>query len=151
MLRLSRKLLFAIDAAVDIAYHSGGGAVQSGEISDRQGIPRRYLEQVLQHLVKAGILAGQRGPRGGYRLARERRRITIGEIVRTVRQIEAAPDPIEMENGSEIGLRVVRPLWRELQERMMAELDAITVEDLCERARAAGIQTELPSRLDFSI
>lgn len=151
MLRLSRKLLFAIEAVVDIAYHSGSDAVQSGEISERQGIPRRYLEQVLQHLVKAGVLAGQRGPRGGYRLARERRRITVGEIVRTVQQIEAVPDPIEAENGSEIGMRVVRPLWRELQERMMAELDAVTIEELCERARGAGVRTELPARLDFSI
>jgi Rrf2 family transcriptional regulator, iron-sulfur cluster assembly transcription factor len=151
MLRLSRKLLFAIEAVVDIAYHSVSGPVQSGEISERQGIPRRYLEQVLQHLVRSGVLAGQRGPRGGYRLARERRRITVGEIVRTVRQIEAVSDPAEEDNGSAIGLEVVRPLWREMQEKIMQELDAVTVEDLCERARAAGIQTELPARLDFSI
>lgn len=151
MLRLSRKLLFAIEAVVDIAYHGVSGPVQSGEISERQGIPRRYLEQVLQHLVRSGILAGQRGPRGGYRLARERRRISVGEIVRTVREIETAPDPTEEDSGSIIGLEVVRPLWRELQQKMMEELDAVTVEDLCERARTAGVRTELPTRLDFSI
>ncbi len=88
MLRLSKKLLFAIEAVVDIAYHAGPGPVRSIDISRRQGIPRRYLEQVLQQLVRNGILAGQRGPRGGYRLARERRRITIGEIIRIVRNLE---------------------------------------------------------------
>src|SRR3546814_2583888 len=137
MLRLSKKLLFAIEAVVDIAYHAGAGPVRSTDISRRQGIPRRYLEQVLQHLVRSGILAGQRGPRGGYRLARERRRITVGEIVRVVRQIEAAPDPVEAEKGSVIGLKVVRPLWREIQEKMMQELGAVTIEELCDRARAA--------------
>ena len=93
MLRLSKKLLFAIEAVVDIAYHGGAEPVQIGEITERQGIPRRYLEQVLQHLVRHGILTGMRGPRGGYRLARERRRITLGEIVRTVRQLETGAGP----------------------------------------------------------
>ena len=59
MLRLSIKLLYAIEAVVDIAYHSGAEPVRSSEISEREGIPRRYLEQVLQHLVHHGILAGQ--------------------------------------------------------------------------------------------
>ena len=45
MLRLSKKLLFAIEAVVDIAYHAGAGPVRSTDISRRQGIPRRYLEQ----------------------------------------------------------------------------------------------------------
>src|SRR3990170_175532 len=151
MLNLSRKLLFAIEAVVDIAYHSGAAPVQSGKISERQGIPRRYLEQVLQHLVRAGLLTGQRGPRGGYRLARERRRITVGEIVRTVAELEAAPDPPAGEEGPDIGLKVVRPLWRELQQRLMAELDALTIEDLCQRAQAAGIRSAAAGKLDFAI
>ena len=116
MLRLSKKLLFAIEAVLDIAYNAGALPVQSGEITKRQGIPRRYLEQVLQHLVRARILVGVRGPRGGYRLARERRRITVGEIVRVVRALEQAEDPIEDVAGAELGRRVARPLWLELQD-----------------------------------
>ena len=85
MLHPSKRLLFAIESVLDIAYYGGSQPVQSGDISGRQGIPRRYLEQVLQHLVRSGILAGHRGPKGGYQLARERRRITVGEIVRAVR------------------------------------------------------------------
>lgn len=151
MLRLSKRLLFAIEAVVDVAYHSGSRPVQSGEISERQGIPRRYLEQVLQHLVKSGVLTGQRGPRGGYRLARERRRITLGEIVRIMRQIDVVPDPLAEGGGSPIGTHVVRPLWRELQDSMLAELDKVTVEELCQRAQNAGVQSTAAERLDFTI
>lgn len=151
MLRLSKKLLFAIEAVVDVAYHAGAEPVRSNDISERQGIPRRYLEQVLQQLVHHGILAGQRGPRGGYRLARERRHISVGEIIRVVRQLEGTPDPLSESDGSEIGLQVVRPIWLEMQQEMMARFDALSVEELCERARAAGIASEAEAVPDFSI
>ena len=78
MIRLSKKALLALEAVVDIAYNARPEPVQSKELTQRQGIPQRYLEQVMQQLVRAGILRGVRGPRGGYRLARERRRITAG-------------------------------------------------------------------------
>lgn len=151
MLRLSKKLMFAIEAVVDIAYHAGSAPVRSTDISERQGIPRRYLEQVLQHLVHTGILAGQRGPRGGYRLARERRRISVGEIVRVVRALEGTGDPVAAPDGSEIGIKVVRPIWTEMQDEMMQRLDRITVEDLCTRARALDIESEAAQVPDFSI
>jgi Rrf2 family protein len=151
VLRLSKKLLFAIEAVLDIAYNAGTLPVQSGEITRRQGIPRRYLEQVLQQLVREGVLTGVRGPRGGYRLARERRRITLGEIVRVVRSLDAGEDPLEVDEGAELGKRVVRPLWQELQDEVMQRLDAITVEDLCLRAHRVGISGEQDARLDYSI
>jgi Rrf2 family protein len=151
MLRLSKKLLFAIEAVVDIAYNAGPEPIRSHEISQREGIPRRYLEQVLQHLVQSGILTGQRGPRGGYRLARERRRITIGEIIRTVRELEGTPDPAAESEGSEIGLRVVRPIWISMQEEMMNRFDEMTVEDLCRQARELNIPRQRPDLPDFCI
>jgi Rrf2 family protein len=140
MLHPSKRLLFAIEAVLDIAYYGGSQPVQSGEISGRQGIPRRYLEQVLQHLVRAGILAGHRGPKGGYMLAKERRRISMG-----------GSDPVETASGSRVGLEVVRPLWRQLQLEMLAKLDAVTLEDLCQKAQTAGIRSDAHQRLDFSI
>src|SRR5215472_13046096 len=82
MIRLTKKLLFAIEAVLDIAYNGGHSPVRSTEITERQGIPRRYLEPVLQELVRHKILLGIRGPSGGYRLARERRRISLGDIGR---------------------------------------------------------------------
>ncbi|WP_420346003.1 RrF2 family transcriptional regulator [Pelagibius sp.] len=151
MLRLSKKLLFAIEAVVDIAYHAGSGPVRSTDISRRQGIPRRYLEQVLQQLVHHGILAGQRGPKGGYRLARERRRISIGEIIRIVRKLEGTIDPASEPDGSEIGVKIVRPIWIEMQLQMMERLDNITIEQLCERARERGIISEAKNVPDFTI
>ena len=151
MLRLSKKMMFAIEAVLDIAYHAGAEPVQSREITRRQGIPRRYLEHALQHLVRQQILIGVRGPRGGYKLARERRRITIGDIVRVVREMEADNNLIEETQGSELGYQVVRPLWRELQDGLMERLDSLTVDELCTRANQSGIVSEGRRNLDFTI
>jgi Rrf2 family protein len=151
MLRLSKKLHFAIEAVLDIAYNAGALPVQSSEITKRQGIPRRYLEPVLQQLVRAGVLSGVRGPRGGYRLARERRRITVGEIVRVVRSLETGEDAIEGDGGAELGRKVVRPLWLELQEDVMRRLDETTIEELCLRAHKAGVAGEYAARFDYTI
>jgi len=151
MFRLSRKTLFAIEAVLDIAYHASANPVQSREITRRQGIPRRYLEQVLQNLVRTGVLTGVRGPRGGYRLARERRRISVGDIVRVIQTMEATNDPIEDPAGSPLGLDVVRPLWQELTDEFMVRLESITIQDLCDRARDAGIDSEAINKLDFTI
>lgn len=151
MLRLSRKTLFAIEAVLDIAYNAGSEPVQSREITRRQGIPRRYLEQVLQQLVREGLLTGVRGPRGGYRLARERRRISVGDIVRVIRTMEATGDPVEDPAGSPLGHEVVRPLWQELSDEFMQRLESISIQDLCDRARDAGIDSEAAKRLDFTI
>ncbi|HIM42021.1 MAG TPA: Rrf2 family transcriptional regulator [Rhodospirillales bacterium] len=151
MLRLSKKMMFAIEAVLDIAYHAGAEPVQSREITRRQGIPRRYLEHALQHLVRQEILIGVRGPRGGYKLARERRRITVGDIVRVVREMEADNNLIEETQGSELGYQVVRPLWRELQDGLMERLDSLTVDELCTRANQSGIVSEGRRNLDFTI
>jgi len=140
--------MFAIEAVVDIAYNSGERPVQSKDIAERQGIPRRYLEQVLQHLVRADVLRGVRGPRGGYRLARERRRIPLGEIVRIVAGMNM--DEEDEDTGSELGSVVLRPLWEEMQEEALVKLDAISIEDLCRTARQAGIDSSARKSADFN-
>jgi Rrf2 family transcriptional regulator, iron-sulfur cluster assembly transcription factor len=149
VLRISKKMMFALEAVVDIAVHGGPDPVQSRDITARQGIPQRYLEQVMQRLVRASILRGVRGPRGGYRLARERRRITVGEIARVVYALEADED-LDHLSKSDIGRQVIAPMWRELQDETMARLDAITLEELCQRARAC-VDTTKPDRMDFNI
>ena len=103
MLRPSKKLVLALTAVTDIAYHGGAEPVQSQDIARRLSLPRRYLEQVMQQLVRAGILRGVRGPRGGYRLARERRRVSVGDVVRVVRGIEDTPVQEELAASSELG------------------------------------------------
>ncbi|MDH3738933.1 MAG: Rrf2 family transcriptional regulator [Alphaproteobacteria bacterium] len=151
MFRLSRKTLFAIEAVLDIAYNAGAVPVQSREITRRQGIPRRYLEQVLQNLVRAGVLSGVRGPRGGYRLARERRRITVGEVVRVILEMETRTDPIEDIDNSTLGTAIVGPMWEGVSQQCMEHLDGITIQDLCNQAREAGIESEGAKRLDYTI
>ena len=141
MPRLSKKTMFAIEAVLDVAFHVGEHPVRSGDITERQRIPKRYLEQVLQHLVRAGILAGKRGPRGGYRLGRERRRITLGEIIRVVRNLEAESEPTDPAVGSPLAHEVVWPVWEKLRENMMAQLDGISIDDLCRQARDKGLDT----------
>jgi Rrf2 family protein len=140
MISVTKKLRFAIEAVLDIAYNGGPVPVCSSEITTRQGIPRRYLEPVLQRLVRHGILLGVRGPAGGYRLARERRRIRLGDIVRAVRGLDRAEDLVQGEAGSELGYRVLRPLWLELHDETMSRLDALTLDDLCSRAKTVGVE-----------
>ena len=151
MLRLSKKILFAIEAVVDIAYHAGAGPVQSREITRRQGIPRRYLEQALQELVRHDILVGTRGPKGGYRLAKERRRITVADIVKVVRTMEAGKKDSDHAEGSELGQKVVYPLWNKLQDHALQQLNKTSIDDLCTQGDAAGIVSEGRENLDFII
>lgn len=137
MLRLSRKTLLALEAVIDIAYNARPQPVQAKEITARQGVPQRYLEQVMQQLVRAGILKGVRGPRGGYRLARERRRISVGDVVRIAMALDTTEGAFD--GGSELGRRVVVPMMADLQEDVMKKLDQISIEDICQRARANGL------------
>jgi Rrf2 family protein len=139
MLKLSRKTLLALEAVIDIAFNGRPEPVQAKEITARQGVPQRYLEQVMQQLVRAGVLKGVRGPRGGYRLAKERRRITVGEVVRVAESLEDGEEGEPATPRSELGTRIVSPLIARLQDEVMEKLDAISIEDLCAQARAAGV------------
>ncbi|MGG7565859.1 RrF2 family transcriptional regulator [Rhodovulum sp. DZ06] len=149
MIRLSRKTMLAIEAVTDVAYNARPNPVQARDITERQGIPQRYLEQVMQQLVRAGVLKGVRGPRGGYTLARERRRVTMGDVVRVVAALEAEGD--EEVAGGELGSKVVAPLWEELQGDLLSRLDAVTMEDLCREAAARGVRRADEARADFEI
>ena len=150
MFRLSRKTMLALEAVIDIAYNARPEPVQAKEITARQGVPQRYLEQVMQQLVRAGILKGVRGPRGGYRLARERRRISVGDVVRVAESIEDAEEE-KIRPRSDLGLRIVAPLIQNLQDDVMARLDSVTIEDLCQRARHQGVDADNDVSADFTI
>ena len=151
MLTLSNKIMYSIEAVVDIAYHSNGQPVQSQRISSRQRTPGRYLEQSLQKLVKANILTGVRGPRGGYQLARERRRISVGEIVCIVTDLETKNAVENNLTDSEISGKVLNPMWGKIQNTILEQLDKITIEDLCIKANERGIQSEGRQTLDYAI
>jgi len=68
-----------------------------------------------------------------------------------VRQLEGTPDPANEPASSEIGQRVVRPIWQDMQTEMMQRFDSMTVEQLCDRARQEGIRSEAQQMPDFSI
>lgn len=138
MLKTPRKLLCAYEAVVDIALRAEAGPVQSSDLTERQGVPRRYLEQVLQRLVRAKILVGVRGPRGGYRLARDRCRITLGEITRVLADIDDGEPAVDFQLTSSMAQRVIVPLWERMQEAMLSELDEVTIEYLCQQAQQRG-------------
>ncbi|MEG9860896.1 MAG: Rrf2 family transcriptional regulator [Parvularculales bacterium] len=149
MLQPSRKALLALEAIMDIAVHARPDPVQSRDITERQGIPKRYLEQAMQNLVRAGILKGVRGPRGGYRLARERRRISVGEIVRLVDGLDTQTPTAT----SPLNQKVLLPLWQEVQNDLIHRLDKVTLEDLYCRAQQEQIvvTTESTPQNDFTI
>ncbi|MGC2127916.1 MAG: Rrf2 family transcriptional regulator, partial [Methylovirgula sp.] len=81
---LYRRSMLALGAVVDIALHARPQPVAAKTLAGRLDLPPRHLETLLQALVRADILKGVRGPRGGYELARERRRISAAEVVRAV-------------------------------------------------------------------
>lgn len=150
MLKLSRKTLLALEAVIDIAFNARPEPVQAKEITARQGVPQRYLEQVMQQLVRAGILKGVRGPRGGYRLAKERRRISVGEIVRVAESIDGGETEAAAPH-SDLGARIVTPMIASLQDEVMKRLDGISIEDLCQQARTAGVDCGGANTADFTI
>jgi len=132
MLRVTKKLTLAVEAVLDIACNGDGAPVQSMDIAERLGLPKRYLEQVMQQLVRAGILRGVRGPRGGYRLAREARRISVGDVFRTVGGPEDADAPAT--SASLVGREVLVPFWTSIEADLMRRLDAMSIDELGRRA-----------------
>ena len=150
MFKISKKVVYAIEAVVDIAYYSGVKPVQNIEIAKRQGIPKRYLEQTLQSLVKSHILIGSRGPKGGYRLAKERRKIKISDIVDSVQNniSSAFQDKLMV---SEVSKKVINPLLLETSNKYFEALKQISIEDICEKARKANVLKNSTGKVDFVI
>lgn len=151
MILLSRRSMLGIAAVVDIATHARPGPVAAKTLAARHQLPPRHLETLLQALVRAGILKGVRGPRGGYELAKERRRITAGEVVRAA--MAAAEDEGDaVEPVSRLIDLVVGPAVRAAGESFLASLDAYTIEDLCQKAEAKRVFAGgSMSTVDFTI
>jgi Rrf2 family protein len=149
---LPRRSLLAIAAVVDIAYHARPAPIAAKALSARHSLPPRHLETLLQVLVRSGILKGVRGPRGGYELARERRRITVADIVRAA---SAAPanggDDEEGGEPSALVRDVVVPAIDKASEIFLEKLQEITVDDLCRAAQTGRVFGEAAPTLDFNI
>jgi Rrf2 family iron-sulfur cluster assembly transcriptional regulator len=133
---LPRREILAIATVIDVALNAGPAPVASKALTARHHLPPRHLELLLQGLVHANILKGVRGPRGGYELAREKRQLTVGEIVRAVLALSTA-GPSEIGAASGLFQKVIEPAVRKAADGFLANLDTITVEDLCAEAVAA--------------
>src|SRR5215216_5641451 len=125
---LSRKSLLAVAAVIDVAVHGQDRPVSAKTLAARHSLPARHLEPVLQALVRMGILKGIRGPRGGYELARERKRITADEILRAAGTIEDDVDPVTA--SSDLVNQVVVPAISQAEKSFAVALGRINLEDL---------------------
>jgi Rrf2 family transcriptional regulator, iron-sulfur cluster assembly transcription factor len=135
---LSKRCVLGIVAVVDIALHCHTAPVGAKNLAARHKLPSRHLETLLQGLVHAGILKGVRGPRGGYELARDPRRITVSEIVRIAASLSTA-DPDDLGAHSVLFERVIEPAMSRAGQSFLANLDSITVEQMCEAAQGSHV------------
>ncbi len=146
---LPRRCTLAIAAVIDIAIHARPTPVAAKALAARHNLPPRHLESLLQSLVRADILKGVRGPKGGYELARERRRITAGEIVRA-----ALADPAEdtsEDDKSKLATLVVNPIAEKASSGLLRHLDAVSVEELCQSAAEQAVFSTERVAPDFTI
>lgn len=147
MTLLPRRALIAVATVLDVALHARPAPVSAKVLAARHQLGPRHLESVLNALVRAGILKGVRGPRGGYELARERRRVTVAEIVRAAGQ-DRGED--QGEESSPLLAAVIAPAIDRAAQAFLRELDAITLEALCAEALARGLP-EAGGDPDFTI
>jgi Rrf2 family protein len=158
-MKLSTKSRYGVRAMFDMAYHGGTMPTQIKDISRRQEISPRYLEQIFQDLKKAGLLKSRRGPQGGYSLARPAEEINVKEIilaaegelllvncVQNLRKSGKATDDCEVNNQC-----VTQHIWAE-SSRILAEyFESITLKDLCDKGQEIGLDKELDHRFMYFI
>jgi Rrf2 family transcriptional regulator, iron-sulfur cluster assembly transcription factor len=128
---LSRKGVLAIAAVIDVALQTQGRPISAKTLAARHGLPPRHLESVLQALVRDGILKGIRGPRGGYELARERRRVSANDILRAAGTVE---DVDESPADSELVNKVVLPALANAEHEFGVALSRINLDDMAKSA-----------------
>ncbi len=136
---ISAKGDYATRALQDLAMQYDRGPVQIEGIARRQGLPVRYLEQVLLMLKRAGFLRSKRGVNGGYYLAKAPGEITIGEILRAV---DGPVAPIfcvttgKREVCPKEGMCALQDLWGDVRDAVSKIVDTTTLEDISRRLRA---------------
>jgi Rrf2 family iron-sulfur cluster assembly transcriptional regulator len=130
---LPRKGVLAIAAVIDVAMQAQGQPVSAKTLAARHGLPPRHLEPVLQALVRYGILKGIRGPRGGYELARDRRRVTANDILRAAGTVDEGD---ETHDGSDLLTKIVLPAMASAEHEFGVALARISLEDLARDAQA---------------
>ncbi len=144
------KLFYAMEAVLYIAYNASSGAISSRDIAARQGLPPRYLEGLMQKLVHAGILRGIRGPKGGYVLAKERRRISLSDICAVLSE-DSADKEAASYASTPLGKNIVLPIWKKAHNAWVSTLENVNLAQLCETASSKQIKKHTETKLDFTI
>ena len=150
MIMLPRRCQLALVAVIDIALHARPDPVSLKQIAARHGLPPRHLEALLQALVHAKLLKGQRGPKGGYLLARERRRMSMGDIVRAAFESNLSGTDSTTHTSELLGA-LIHPALSDANTLFLDRLDAITIAHLCETYEKLSQNKEKESTVNFTI
>jgi Rrf2 family iron-sulfur cluster assembly transcriptional regulator len=158
-MRLSTKSRYGLRALFDIAYNCGDKPSQIQDISRRQQISPRYLEQIFQNLKRAGILKSKRGPQGGYCLAKKPDEITVLEILNATEQDVILVDcagvtPRKRRRKIECpfeGNCVTQTVWEEASALLNQLFGSMTLQTLCKRGQEMGIKKELDPKIMYYI
>ncbi len=132
-MKLTKKTRYGARLLLDLAQHQHDGAVQMSEISIRQNISVKYLEQIIRPLKKAKFVTSLRGPKGGHMLAKKPEKITLGDIIRLFEvQTELVDCISEPETCPKSDDCVVRLGWQKATIALYKELDSISIANLLE-------------------
>lgn len=141
-MKLTRKTSYGVQALFDMAFHGQGRPVQAKEVASRQGIPLRYLEQILQDLRHAGLVEAKRGPRGGYSLARLPETVRLDEIVAALDGPVSSLFAFEESGNDPV---VTGRMWRDLGRDVAQIFAGVTLKALVDRAETQGVSRSAPA------
>jgi Rrf2 family cysteine metabolism transcriptional repressor len=132
---------YSLKALLALAEHyPSSEPVRVEEIAAGQDVPENYLRRLLIELKRGGLVASQKGPSGGYLLARHPARITMAEVVEIVEGDYAPVDCLE-EGANAACSREdpcpMRDVWREVRDSVVAVLKRTTLQSLCDRRKTA--------------
>lgn len=136
-MKISTKGRYALRMLLDLAENGGSGYIALKDIAARQGISKKYLEQIVPILNKSDILQTSRGFQGGYRLAQPPDRYTVGSILRLT-EGSLAPVACLDQNPAECsrsGACATLPVWQGLARVINEYLDGITLQDILEQQK----------------
>jgi Rrf2 family protein len=130
--RISAKADYAVRAAAELAAAASGGRPVKGEqLSRAQGIPQKFLENILADLRNAGLVRTRRGADGGYTLTRDPSEISVAEVLRAVEGPLAAVQGTRPEGLHYHGAAARLPeVWVALRANLRAVLERVTLADL---------------------
>lgn len=130
-MRISAKTDYAVRAAVELAAVTDDRPLKSERIAQAQGIPLRFLENILAQLRHGGIVVSRRGADGGYRLAAAADQITVADVIRAIDGPLAAVSGERPENLSFTGTAApLREVWIAVRSSLRAVLEEVTLADL---------------------